>query len=76
MNPWYILGIGAAIGLVHAAYVFRAVRLANGETGAGKRPPPIVYSIWTILLWTLLGGYVLAMWVIGAAGYLLFRRSR
>ena len=69
---WAGTVIGAVFGLVHAAYVFRAVAdgSAAGQARAGY------HAVWTFGLWLLLGSYVLALWLIGVVLYAVFKAFR
>lgn len=68
--------VGALLGVAHAAYVYRVV--ANGVP-AGTTPNQaggIYYAVWTLLLWTLFGSYVVILWLAGVALYLVFKAFR
>ena len=67
--------MGAAIGLVHASYLWR-VSLQEAEA----RSTAIYRGAWAIGLWTVFGTYVLVLWIVGViayglAGYLPARRE-
>ena len=64
---WIGSAIGAALGLLHAAYLYREIAArasAAGTTGINVRG--VYYGVWTFALWTIFGSYVLALWLIGA----------
>ena len=63
---WIGSAIGAALGFLHAAYLYRAIAArasAAGATGINVRG--LYYGVWTFALWTIFGSYVLAFWLIG-----------
>lgn len=77
MNELLWIGsvLGAAIGLTHAVYLWRASAY-EGEGRGGA----IYRGVWAFGLWTLFGTYVLVLWVVGLvayglAGYLPARRK-
>lgn len=71
----YVLRIGVVagivIGLLHAGYVFRHV--LGDPSGRGRFVRTglraCYYALWTLLLWTLLGTYVLFMWIVSVVAY-------
>ncbi|MEZ5830768.1 MAG: hypothetical protein R3D05_06275 [Dongiaceae bacterium] len=71
MNAFLLTGIvlGAAIGLTHAIQIFRE-RIASGHRGL---PSAAWFAVWTGLLWTVFGPYVLAVWLLGALGLAVSR---
>lgn len=65
------LAAGIVIGLLHAGYVFRHVL---GDPSGRRRLVrtglrACYYALWTVLLWTLLGTYVLFMWIVALVPY-------
>ena len=69
---WIGTALGALAGLCHAALVYRQQAAApGGATGRG-----LYYSLWTVLLWTLFGAYLLAFWLLGLLGMGLSRLFR
>lgn len=69
----YLLGIGLVfgivVGLVHGNYVFRHTLAEPGARGIRATLRAWYYALWTVLLWTLLGTYVLVMWVVSLVAY-------
>jgi hypothetical protein len=61
---WIGTVLGAAIGLAHAAYLWRVTT----QLGAGQGLA-LYRGAWAITLWTLFGSYVLVLWIIGAIAY-------
>jgi hypothetical protein len=66
MDQFLMLGtiLGAVLGAFHAPIVYRQ-RIVDGglsPLGAGY------FALWAFALWTLFGAYLLAFWLIGAAG--------
>lgn len=71
---WFLLlstVIGACAGALHAPLVYRR-RLADGAS-LGRAA---WFGLWTLLLWTLSGAYLLLFWLIGAAGMAIARLVR
>ena len=60
------LVLGFLAGLAHAVTIYRQRRALGGRDG-------IYYAAWALALWTLLGAYLLAFWLIGAAGMAVAR---
>lgn len=66
MDEFFFLGtaVGAIFGVLHAPMVYR-----NRIADQGGSPQKAGYfAVWAVLLWTLFGAYVLALWLMGAAG--------
>lgn len=61
--------LGAIIGAFHAVFMFQA-RVREGQA---DQATAAYYAIWTFVLWTLFGAYVLAFWLIGGAAMLIVR---
>ncbi|NNL86580.1 MAG: hypothetical protein HKP27_13055 [Myxococcales bacterium] len=61
---WIGTVVGGAIGLAHAAYLWRVT--TKGGAGRGLA---FYRGVWAIALWTLFGSYVLMLWIIGAIAY-------
>ena len=75
MLVWVGTLVGVILGAAHAVYVYRVV--ARGATGvSNSQVRGVYYASWTVLLWLLLGSYVVALWLAGAATYVLFRSFR
>ena len=54
--------VGAVFGLLHMLFTL-STRLGQ----PGLNPLKTVWQgIWTVVLWTLFGAYVLAFWILGA----------
>ncbi len=63
---WIGSALGAVIGLFHAAYLYRGHDAATG-TGSVYR------GLWAFLLWTILGSYVLVLWIVSVVAYSLYK---
>ena len=74
---WAGCALGALLGLVHGVSVYQRIapRPAAGR-GPGGRLQGLYYGLWTFLLWTLFGAYVLAFWLLGVVAYPLVRTFR
>jgi hypothetical protein len=66
MDQFLLLGtvLGAVLGALHAPLVFRQRIVDGGLSPAGAA----YFALWAFALWTLFGAYLLAFWLIGAAG--------
>ncbi len=78
MNMFLLIGsaLGAVLGLLHGFSLYRemAARAATVGTKVGTKAgtkgstgQALYYGLWTFVLWTVLGSYVLAFWLIGGA---------
>ena len=56
--------IGAIFGIVHAVQVYRQ-RIADEGASPGRAA---YFALWAVVLWVLLGAYLLAFWIVGAVG--------
>ncbi|NQV20807.1 MAG: hypothetical protein HQ511_05260 [Rhodospirillales bacterium] len=74
MFLWIGSAVGAVIGVLHGFSLYQkmAARAATSGTragiGAGTGGSPgraLYYGLWTFVLWTVFGSYVLAFWLIG-----------
>ena len=67
---------GLLLGLMHAVYIAR--RIAPAELAAGRSPWPATlhYSAWTLVLWFLLGAYLLGFWLLACAFWVIFKALR
>lgn len=54
--------LGAVCGLVHAAHI---VQVQSQLPGRNAKPLAMYRAAWALVLWTLVGGYLLIMWIIG-----------
>ena len=70
---WIGTLLGASFGLLHGAWVARQQFAVSGDLTRA-----LWFALWTLVLWTVFGAYLLAFWLIGAAAYALsspFRRE-
>ena len=63
--------IGALLGLLHAAYVYRVVTSTAPASVGPQRG--FYYAMWTFVLWALFGSYVMILWCLSVV---LFSASR
>lgn len=70
---WAGTVVGAALGLIHAGYVYRVVSTPGGATAHARAG---YYALWTLALWLLLGTYVLVLWVVSIIAYTIARLFR
>ncbi len=69
---WWGVLISFLLGVAHAVYVFRAVAAAPQPRAVAG----LYYASWTLLLWLILGGYVVVMWLVGGVLYLILAARR
>lgn len=75
MNTAILIGsaFGAAIGLVHAAGLARRLAVRSDFASPGFSLSGIgaalYYGLWTLLLWTMFGSYVLYLWLIACGAF-------
>ena len=68
--------LGALCGLAHAAYVYSVVVSADGTESSQRTGEALYAAVWTLLLWLLLGTYLLIFWLLGGLLMLLSRAWR
>lgn len=57
---------GFLLGLAHSFYLYQTLTTQGGVLGWARG---LYFGLWALVLWTLLGPYVLTIWVIGALIY-------
>jgi hypothetical protein len=79
MSEFLLLGsaVGAVLGIAHGVSLYRQIAARN-STGNGPSGSlqGLYYAIWTLVLWTLFGSYVLVFWILGALSYPIVRLFR
>jgi len=70
---WVGLIVGAVLGVLHGAYVYRVVS-TPGSAAAHARAG--YHAIWTLALWLLFGTYVLVLWLVAVVAYAIARPFR
>lgn len=61
--------IGAVVGCLHAAFVYRSIVNAVPAQAVQRRARGIYYAVWTLALWILCGSYILILWLIAVIFY-------
>ena len=54
--------IGAVAGLAHAVQI---VTTQSGLPGRNAGSAAVYRAVWAVALWTIAGGYLLMMWLVG-----------
>ncbi len=67
--------VGTALGLIAGCFHARQIFLQRIEQGTGTLRA-LYYAAWTLALWSLFGAYLLAFWLLGAAGLMVSRLFR
>ncbi len=73
---WAGTAVGLAFGLMHALYVYRLVLAECPADTAPSHARAAYYALWTFGLWLLFGTYMLVLWLVGAALWLVFKAGR
>ena len=68
--------VGVVFGLFHALYVYRLVMAEGPADAAPSHARAGYYALWTLGLWLFFGTYMLVLWLIGAAFWLIFKAGR
>ncbi len=78
MNDFLLLGtlVGFLFGLIHAVYMSRLVSDSAGTSSSINWVAAINFALWTVVLWILMGGYLLGFWLIAIAFYIVFKAFR
>ena len=65
MKEFLLLGsaLGAVFGLLHGGQLYRQMILRHAGMARAA-----YFAVWTFGLWTVLGAYLLAFWVLGTFG--------
>ena len=59
---WLGTALGALVGITHAIDIYRTQMARPGPGGLALT---VYRGIWALALWTLFGGYLLVLWIIG-----------
>lgn len=60
---WVGSSIGAVIGLIHGVCLFKNISTRTSASKVSVRS--VYYALWTFILWTIFGSYVLFFWLVG-----------
>ncbi len=70
-----LLALG--LGIVHAIYVYRGEVIEHRSTLAGHsvevRFRAAYYALWTLVLWAVLGPYIVGYWLLAIIPYFIAR---
>ena len=78
MNDFLIIGTLASLltGLFHAIYMSRLVANNAGTSGTVHWPAALNFTLWTLVLWLVMGSYLLGFWLISVCFYIVFKAFR
>lgn len=76
MLVWVGTLVGVVLGVAHAVYVYRVAAQGASAESSPDQARGVYYAVWTVLLWVLLGSYVVILWLAGIAVYLVFKAFR
>jgi len=78
MHDFILIGtvIGLMLGLMHTAYLTRVVASGSDTATTTSWLSVLNFAGWTLLLWLLMGAYVLGFWLVGFVFYLIFKAFR
>ncbi len=78
MTDFLLVGalLGLIVSLFHIAYLSRLVASGTDPQRSGLRVSTLNFALWTCGLWILMGGYLLAFWLIAVVFYVVFKAFR
>jgi len=78
MGDFLLIGtlFGLVFSLFHAVYMYGLVASGANTTTAGSKLSALNFSLWTCLLWLLMGAYLLGFWLISVVFYIVFKAFR
>jgi hypothetical protein len=78
MHDFLLIGtiIGLVLGLMHTLYLTRLFTTGSDSAVTPGWPSILNFCGWTLLLWLLMGAYVLGFWFVGCVFYLVFKAFR
>ncbi len=69
--------LALALGLAHAVYMYRreagTYRTASDNHAFPPRMRALYWAFWTVVLWAVLGPYVVVCWLLALVPYLIAR---
>lgn len=78
MNDFLLIGtaVGLLVSLFHAVYLYGLVAGGAGTATSGSKLAALNFSLWTCVLWLLMGAYLLGFWLISVVFYVVFKAFR
>jgi hypothetical protein len=78
MHDYLFVGtaIGLLFGLMHTAYLAKLVASGSNAGAATNWIAVLNFSAWALLLWFLMGAYVVGFWLVGFVFWLIFKAFR
>ena len=78
MNDFLLIGtlIGLVVSLFHGAYLYGLVAGGADTATSGSKLAALNFSLWTCVLWLLMGAYLVGFWLISVIFYLVFKAFR
>ena len=78
MGDFLIVGtlVGLIFSLFHAIYMNSLVASGANTAAPGTSIAALNFSLWTVVLWVLMGAYLLGFWLIAVMFYLVFKAFR
>ncbi|MDJ0893753.1 MAG: hypothetical protein QNJ92_01315 [Alphaproteobacteria bacterium] len=74
---WLGSALGAAIGLLHAGYIYRQevteVPPARRERPFATRARAAYFALWAFALWVVFGSYLLVLWLLAVIAHGVYR---
>lgn len=69
--------LALALGLAHAVYMYRReaglYQTASNNHSFPPRMRALYWALWTVVLWVVLGPYVVVCWLLALVPYLIAR---
>lgn len=78
MSDFLLIGtlFGLVVSLFHAAYMYGLVASGANTATSGSKLVALNFSLWTCILWLLMGAYLLGFWLISVVFYIVFKAFR
>ena len=78
MNDFLLIGIllGLVFSFFHSVYLYGLVSGNVDTTTPNSKLAGLNFTLWTCVLWLLMGAYLLGFWLISAIFYIIFKAFR
>lgn len=78
MSDFLLIGtlFGLVVSFFHAIYMYGLVASGANTATSSSKLTALNFSLWTCVLWLLLGAYLLGFWLISIVFYIVFKAFR
>lgn len=78
MSDFLLIGtlLGLVISFFHAVYMYGLVSSDANTNISSSKFAALNFSLWTCVLWLLMGAYLLGFWLISIVFYIVFKAFR